>query len=71
MTKGSSTGQAPIHVSKEAIERKAQNKVLFKGYSCEDRKFEILVKGMIKRIRIDSTKATTPPSLLGIDRRTA
>lgn len=32
---------------------------------------EVWRKGMMMRIRIERTKASTPPSLLGIDRRIA
>lgn len=35
------------------------------------RNLERWVKGRINKIRIDATKATTPPSLFGIERRIA
>lgn len=33
--------------------------------------FEVWSKGITARIRMDKTRATTPPSLFGIDRRMA
>ena len=33
--------------------------------------FEVCNSGMIARIRMDRTRANTPPSLLGMDRRIA
>lgn len=33
--------------------------------------FDVCSSGMIARIRMDSTRARTPPSLLGIDRKIA
>jgi hypothetical protein len=71
ITYGSSTGRAPIHVSKEAIIINLQNKNLLTGYILDALKLKMLVSGTIIKIKIDKTKATTPPSLLGIDRRIA
>jgi hypothetical protein len=48
-----------------------QNKNLFTGYILDALKLKILVSGTIIRIKIDKTRATTPPNLLGIERRIA
>jgi hypothetical protein len=71
VTKGASTGQAPIQVRIKKNEENAQNESFLRGYSAVDRNLNLQVKGRIQRIRMEVTRATTPPSLLGIDRRMA
>lgn len=41
------------------------------GRNINPRCFEVCRRGRRARIRIERTKATTPPSLLGIERRMA
>lgn len=41
------------------------------GRNINPRCFEVCRRGRRARMRIDSTKAITPPSLLGIERRMA
>jgi hypothetical protein len=71
ITYGSSTGRAPIQVNKDAITINLQNKNLLIGYIFDALKLKMFVKGTIIKIKIERTRATTPPNLLGIDRRIA
>lgn len=66
-SKGLSTVFAPIHVRIIMIDNKAHSFVFFIGENF----LLLLFFGIITaRIRIDIARATTPPSLEGIDRRT-
>jgi len=69
--KGASTGRAPIHVKSTVDVIRVQNMHLFRGYIEVDRSFIMCVMGMDIRIRIDITRAITPPILFGMDRRMA
>jgi hypothetical protein len=70
--KGVSTGQAPIHVNKAMSIMKIQkriwavNKFLLLG-----RGEIVSVNGRIRNTRIDIRRQTTPPNLLGMERRIA
>jgi len=70
VSNGYSTGFAPIHVNTMKYDTIIQNSVLKEGLY-----FEVLIlnflNGRIIIIKIDKRRATTPPSLLGIDRRIA
>jgi hypothetical protein len=67
---GYSTGLAPIQVRIRKLMDKNQNVIFCKGLNLLDILFCFL-NGMIAMMRIDMTRAITPPSLLGIDRRIA
>ena len=67
---GSSTGRAPIHVSRTTVFVIVQNSTLLIGQKCVPRVFDLFV-GIINKIAIDMARAITPPSLFGTDRRIA
>ena len=68
---GSSTGRAPIHVRMKDVLMKIQNKFFLLGEKWFLRKAGEEVKGRDMRMRMEATKAITPPSLFGIERRIA
>lgn len=68
---GCSTGWPPIQVSVRRSATSNQNKHWLSGRNIMLRCFEVCSRGMIARTRIEKTKASTPPSLLGMDRRIA
>lgn len=69
--KGCSTGCPPIHVSVSKSATKSQKRNWLMGRNIIPRCFDVWSSGIIARIKIDRSKARTPPSLLGIDRRIA
>lgn len=71
MTYGCSTGCPPIHVRVIRSATSNQNKHWLRGRKVILRCLEVCKVGTIIRIKIDRTRASTPPSLLGIDRRIA
>jgi len=70
ISNGYSTGFAPIHVNTIKYDTIVQNNILKRGLN-----FEVLIlnflNGRIMMIKIDRRRATTPPNLLGIERRIA
>ena len=66
-----STGWPPIHVRVNRSATSIQNRNWLKGRNIMLRCLDVWSIGMKARIRIESSKAKTPPSLLGIDRRIA
>ena len=71
MMYGCSTGFPPIHVSVSRSATKIQNRHWLSGRNIMLRCLDVCSKGMRIRIRMEKTRARTPPSLLGIDRRIA
>lgn len=71
MMKGCSTGCPPIQVSVSRSATSSQNRNWLRGRKAMLRCLDVCRRGMIARIRMDRTRATTPPSLFGIDRRIA
>jgi len=69
--KGYSTGWPPIHVSVNRSATRVQNRIWVMGRNPMLCCFDRWRVGIIIRIRMESTRARTPPSLLGIDRRIA
>lgn len=69
--KGCSTGWPPIHVSVRRSATRSQNRHWLIGRNVMLRCFEVCNSGIVARIRIDRTRAITPPNLFGIDRRIA
>jgi len=67
---GTSTGFAPIHVRIKNEVARTQNEIFLIGLYLVDIECFFL-KGKITMIRIDKTRAITPPNLFGIDRRMA
>lgn len=68
---GYSTGCPPIHVRMSRLATRIQNSVCEIGRNIRPRCFEVWSMGIRARIRMDITRANTPPSLLGIERRIA
>lgn len=68
---GCSTGCPPIHVSVSRSAAKIQKRHWLNGRNIMLRCLDTCNRGIRMRIRIESTRARTPPSLLGIDRRIA
>lgn len=68
---GCSTGCPPIHVSVSRSATRAQNRHWLSGRNIMLRCLEVCSRGIRARIRIEKARASTPPSLLGIDRRIA
>jgi hypothetical protein len=68
---GGLTGCLPIHVRVRRSAVSAQNKHWLIGWNIRLRCFDVWRSGKAARIRIDSTRATTQLSLLGMDHRIA
>lgn len=66
---GCSTGCPPIQVSTRRFATRSQNMIWLRGRNIIVRCFDICNEGIMAKIRMDMAKASTPPSLLGIDRR--
>lgn len=71
MINGCSTGWPPIHVSVIRSATRIQNKHWLNGRNIMLRCFDVCRNGINARTRIDRTRAKTPPSLFGIERRMA
>lgn len=71
MINGCSTGWPPIHVKMRRLATRIQYRVWVIGRNVRLRCFEVWRNGRKAKIRIDRTKATTPPNLLGMERRMA
>lgn len=69
--KGCSTGWPPIHVRIRRLATRIQYSIWEIGRNIRLRCFDVCNKGIRARIRIERTRAITPPSLLGIERRIA
>lgn len=69
--KGCSTGWPPIHVRVRRSATKSQNKHWLSGRNIIPRCLDVWRAGIMAKIKMDKTRARTPPSLLGIDRRIA
>ena len=61
----------PIHVSVSRSATRAQNRHWLSGRNIMLRCLEVCSRGIRARIRIEKARASTPPSLLGIDRKIA
>lgn len=48
---------------------KVQNVSCMRGRNIIERVWEVWVKGVVKRMMMDRTRARAPPSLFGIERR--
>lgn len=71
MVNGYSTGWLPIHVSVRKSAIRIQNRSWLRGRNIMLRCFEVCSIGTRARIRIERVRASTPPSLFGIERRIA
>jgi len=70
VSKGISTGRPPIHVRRRTFATIVQKIIWARGLKAILR-WVRGIRGRINRIRIAENIATTPPSLLGMDRRIA
>lgn len=68
---GCSTGWPPIQVNVRRSATRSQNKHWLRGRNAILRCFDVWSSGMTARMRMDRTRATTPPSLFGIERKMA
>lgn len=71
ITYGCSTGMPPIQVNTNISATRTQNKNCDAGRKVNARCFDVWNIGTIISTRIEESKAKTPPSLLGIDRKMA
>lgn len=71
ITYGCSTGMPPIQVRMATSAISVQNRSCVKGRKVRLRCFDVCKRGTIMRMRIEASRARTPPSLFGIDRRIA
>lgn len=71
MMKGCSTGIPPIHVKMATSATRIQNRSWARGRKVSPCCFEVWRRGITISTRIENSRARTPPSLLGIDRRMA
>ena len=69
--KGCCTGCSPIHVSVSRSATSTQNMNWLRGWNVMLHCMDVWSIGINARIRIESNRAKTPPSLLGIDCRIA
>lgn len=70
-TNGCSTGWPPIHVSTNMSATRAQNRIWEGGRNVFPRCLEVCSIGTNIRTRMENRRASTPPSLFGMDRRMA
>lgn len=71
MMNGCSTGWLPTQVRMRTLATRAQNRICDRGRKVIDRSFDVCSSGMRNRTRIEAARASTPPSLFGMDRRMA
>lgn len=71
MMKGCSTGIPPIQVRIITSATSAQNRNWVIGRNVSPCCLEVCSRGTSRRTRIEKRRASTPPNLLGIDRRMA
>lgn len=71
MMNGFSTGFPPIHVNTIRLATNNQNNVWVIGRNVSVRCFDVCSRGKINNTKMESSRASTPPNLLGIDRRIA
>lgn len=69
--KGCSTGMPPIHVKINTSATRIQNRNCVSGRNVRLRCLDVWRIGMIINTRIEDSRARTPPSLFGIERRIA
>lgn len=68
---GCSTGWPPIHVRIIVFVTSSQKRICVIGRKVRLRCLEVWRIGTRRRIRIEKTRARTPPSLLGMERKIA
>lgn len=68
---GSSTGIPPIQVRMSTLTIRVQNSTCDRGRNVKPRCLDVCNRGTSIRTRIENSRAKTPPSLLGIERKMA
>lgn len=68
---GCSTGMPPIHVRMITSATRSQNSIWVIGRKVRLRCLEVCNRGTTIRIKMEASKARTPPNLFGIERRIA
>lgn len=68
---GCSTGWLPTQVRIRRLATRAQNRICDRGRKVIERCFDLCSRGVRNRTRTEAASASTPPSLLGMDRRMA
>ena len=71
MMKWCSTGWLQIQVRIRRLATRSQNRVWESGRKVIVRCLDLWRKGIRKRMRTEAARASTPPSLLGMERRMA
>lgn len=71
MMNGCSTGWLPIQVRISRFATRSQNRVWESGRNVMVRCLDLWRKGIRRRISTEAARASTPPSLFGIERRMA
>ena len=71
MIKGCSTGWLPIQVRMRRLATRVQNRSWDSGRKVIERCLDLWRRGLRNRINTEAARASTPPSLLGIERRIA
>lgn len=71
MMNGCSTGCPPIQVRMMMSDTKSQNRAWEMGRKALPRCFDTCKSGTRSRIMIENSSASTPPSLLGMERKMA
>ena len=71
MMNGCSTGWLPTQVRTRRLATRVQNRIWDRGRKVIERSLDVCSSGMRKRTRTEAARASTPPSLFGMDRRMA
>lgn len=71
MMKGCSTGWLPIQVRIKRLATRVQNRNWERGRKAIVRCLDLWRRGLRNRISTEAARASTPPSLFGIERRMA
>lgn len=71
MINGCSTGWLPTQVRMRTFATRVQNRIWDRGRKVIDRSFDVCSSGVRNRTRMEAARASTPPSLFGMDRRMA
>lgn len=71
MMNGCSTGWLPTQVRMSTLATRVQKRICDRGRKVIDRSLDVWSRGMRNRTRIEAARASTPPSLFGMDRRMA
>lgn len=71
MMNGCSTGWLPTQVRMRRLATRVQNRICERGRKVIERSLDVCNSGTRNRTSTEAARASTPPSLFGIDRRMA